>query len=207
MNCTAFSALLALTLRPGPVRAAQTAAPSPEQTIAASAAAATEIPLFHAQTYDRSVLLPVLREGEIGIFLVDNEGYIKEYRKDGLHSHNPAYAPLTFSENEPVHCVGKVIGKVGATGLFTIIEDKSINGVVYGKLKSGAGWVVCYNNADIKKGDWVKVINPIQYGTTRKFVVYVDKYKVLEVSGDRLVISADGKTVTAAIAKINVQKI
>lgn len=61
----AFSALLALTLRPGPVRAAQTAAPSPEQTIAASAAAATEIPLFHAQTYDRSVLLPVLREGEI----------------------------------------------------------------------------------------------------------------------------------------------
>ena len=61
----AFSALLALTLRPGPARAAQTAAPSPEQTIAASAAAATEIPLFHAQTYDRSVLLPVLREGEI----------------------------------------------------------------------------------------------------------------------------------------------
>ena len=102
---------------------------------------------------------------------------------------------------------GKVIGKVGATGLFTIIEDKSINGVVYGKLKSGAGWVVCYNNADIKKGDWVKVINPIQYGTTRKFVVYADKYKVLEVSGDRLVISSDGKTVTAAIAKINVQKI
>jgi hypothetical protein len=102
---------------------------------------------------------------------------------------------------------GKVIGKVGATGLFTIVEDKSINGVVYGKLKSGAGWVVCYNNADIKKGDWVRVINPIQYGTTRKFVVYADKYKVLEVSGDRLVISSDGKTVTAAIAKINVQKI
>lgn len=102
---------------------------------------------------------------------------------------------------------GKVIGKVGATGLFTIVEDKSINGVVYGKLKSGAGWVICFNNAEIKKGDKVRVLNPIQYGTTRKFVTYVSTYYVLEVSGDRIVISSDGKTVTAAIAKINVQKI
>ena len=102
---------------------------------------------------------------------------------------------------------GKVIGTVGATGVFTIVDDKSINGVVYGKLKSGAGWVICYNNSTIKVGDWVKVINPIIYGTTRKFTVFVDKYKVLEVNGDRLVISSDGKNVTTAIAKINVQKI
>jgi hypothetical protein len=102
---------------------------------------------------------------------------------------------------------GRVIGTVGSTGVFTIVEDKSINGVVYGKLKSGAGWVICYNNSTIKVGDWVKVINPIIYGTTRKFTVFVDKYKVLEVNGDRLVISSDGKNVTSAIAKINVQKI
>lgn len=102
---------------------------------------------------------------------------------------------------------GKVIGTVGASGVFTIIEDKSINGVVYGKLKSGVGWVICYNNSTIKKGDKVKVLNPIIYGTTRKFTVYVDKYTVLEVNGDRIVISSDGKNVTAPIAKINVQKI
>ena len=102
---------------------------------------------------------------------------------------------------------GKVIGTVGATGVCTIVDDKSINGVVYGKLESGAGWVICYNNSTIKVGDWVKVINPIIYGTTRKFTVFVDKYKVLEVNGDRLVISSDGKNVTTAIAKINVQKI
>ena len=53
-----------------------------------------------------------LREGEIGIFLVDNEGYIKEYRKDGLHSHNPAYRTMTFHEEQTVRCVGRVIGKV-----------------------------------------------------------------------------------------------
>ena len=53
-----------------------------------------------------------LREGEIGIFLVDNEGYIKEYRKDGLHSHNPEYRTMTFHEDQSVRCLGRVIGKV-----------------------------------------------------------------------------------------------
>ena len=53
-----------------------------------------------------------LREGEIGIFLVDNEGYIKEYRKDGLHSHNPEYRTMTFREDQDVRCIGRVIGKL-----------------------------------------------------------------------------------------------
>ena len=53
-----------------------------------------------------------LREGEVGIFLVDNEGYIKEYRKDGLHSHNPEYRTMTFREGQTVRCIGRVIGKL-----------------------------------------------------------------------------------------------
>ena len=53
-----------------------------------------------------------LREGEIGIFLVDNEGYIKEYRKDGLHSHNPEFRTMTFHEDQTVRCLGRVIGKL-----------------------------------------------------------------------------------------------
>ena len=53
-----------------------------------------------------------LRYGEIGIFLVDNEGYIKEYREDGLHSHNPAYRTMTFREDQSVRCIGRVIGKL-----------------------------------------------------------------------------------------------
>ena len=53
-----------------------------------------------------------LREGEIGIFLVDNEGYIKEYRKDGLHSHNPEFRTMRFHEGQTVRCLGRVIGKV-----------------------------------------------------------------------------------------------
>ena len=53
-----------------------------------------------------------LREGEIGIFLVDGEGYIKEYRSEGLVSHNPAYPMMRFSEGNEIRCVGRVLGKV-----------------------------------------------------------------------------------------------
>ena len=53
-----------------------------------------------------------LRFGEIGIFLVDNEGYIKEYREDGLHSHNPAYRAMKFREDQSVRCLGRVIGRL-----------------------------------------------------------------------------------------------
>lgn len=53
-----------------------------------------------------------LRFGEIGIFLVDNEGYIKEYQADGLHSHNPAYRTMKIREDQTVRCLGRVIGKL-----------------------------------------------------------------------------------------------
>ncbi|MBR2662588.1 MAG: helix-turn-helix domain-containing protein [Clostridia bacterium] len=56
-----------------------------------------------------------LREGEIGIFLVDGAGYVKEYRRDGLHSYNPAYPTMRFSEDSDVRCVGRVLGKVDET--------------------------------------------------------------------------------------------
>ena len=53
-----------------------------------------------------------LREGEIGVFLVDGEGYIKEFCSSGLFSHNPAYAPMMFSEHSDVRVLGRVLGKV-----------------------------------------------------------------------------------------------
>lgn len=53
-----------------------------------------------------------LRQGEIGIFVTGDTGYIKEYRRDGLYSHNPAYAPIVFSGGTEVRCIGRVIGTV-----------------------------------------------------------------------------------------------
>ena len=58
-----------------------------------------------------------LRFGEVGVFLVENEGYIKEYREDGLHSFNPEYRTMTFREDQPVRCLGRVIGKLKKTQL------------------------------------------------------------------------------------------
>ena len=65
-----------------------------------------------------------LREGEIGIFVTGDTGYIKEYRRDGLYSHNPAYAPIIFSEGTEVRCIGRVIGTVSQEDWA---DDESIN--------------------------------------------------------------------------------
>ena len=52
----------------------------------------------------------ILNTGEVGIFMVNNECYIKEVGEDGLLSHNPKYK--TIPGTEDIHCIGKVLGKV-----------------------------------------------------------------------------------------------
>lgn len=104
---------------------------------------------------------------------------------------------------------GKTKGNVGTSGIFTIVEDTTVNGIKYGKLKSGAGWVklsTTSTSTPIKKGDWVKVINNTTYDG-KKFTVYASKYKVLELNGKRAVISSDGKNVTCAINIANIAKV
>lgn len=99
---------------------------------------------------------------------------------------------------------------IGSNGIFTIVEEKIINGTTYGKLKSGAGWVITKQpnvDTEIRKGDKVAVINAVQYGTNKSFKTYVSTYYVLEVNGNRIVISSDGKNVTAAVDKKNLKKI
>ena len=53
---------------------------------------------------------PDLQAGEIGAFIVGNEAYIKQYEKDGLHSLNPAYGVMRFSDQDSVYLIGRVIG-------------------------------------------------------------------------------------------------
>lgn len=50
-----------------------------------------------------------LAPGDIGAFMIDNETYIKEYQPDGLHSRNPSYPVMSFSEFEHVYLIGHVI--------------------------------------------------------------------------------------------------
>lgn len=49
--------------------------------------------------------------GEIGIFLLDGESYVKEYQKEYLHSHNKKYPDLLLKDYQDIRCIGKVIGK------------------------------------------------------------------------------------------------
>lgn len=51
-----------------------------------------------------------IQYGDIGAFIVGNETYIKEYQEDGLHSLNPAYPPMHFSDEESVYLIGRVLG-------------------------------------------------------------------------------------------------
>lgn len=52
------------------------------------------------------------KRGEVGIFIADGTGYVKEYREDGLYSHNPAYPVLRFTDDDNVRYVGRVLGVV-----------------------------------------------------------------------------------------------
>ncbi|MCR4621441.1 MAG: LexA family transcriptional regulator [Clostridiales bacterium] len=53
-----------------------------------------------------------LGEGEIGVFVLDGEGIMKEYRKDGLYPLNPEYEVIRPDENSTLRCFGRVLGKV-----------------------------------------------------------------------------------------------
>ena len=56
--------------------------------------------------------IKALEPGEIGIFVVAGEGYVKEYQRDGLHSHNPKYKTIRPTEDDNIRCVGRVLGGV-----------------------------------------------------------------------------------------------
>lgn len=50
--------------------------------------------------------------GQIGVFVADGEGLVKEYQEDGLHSHNPQYPVRHFTDDDNVRCVGRVLGRL-----------------------------------------------------------------------------------------------
>ena len=50
--------------------------------------------------------------GEVGIFIVNGDAYIKEWSGNCLISHNKAYKPIKITENDSVFCCGRVLGVV-----------------------------------------------------------------------------------------------
>ena len=60
-----------------------------------------------------------VQPGQIGIFIVNGEAFIKEYQADGLYSHNTRYKPIIVSDGSDVRCCGKVIGAVSQSAIAT----------------------------------------------------------------------------------------
>lgn len=52
----------------------------------------------------------IVQTGEIGIFFIGNDCFIKEAGPDGLISHNPKYKLIPGTET--IRCVGRVLGRV-----------------------------------------------------------------------------------------------
>lgn len=101
------------------------------------------------------------------------------------------------------NAAGHFKGLIGTAGTFTIVDEVRVDNVTYGKLKSGAGWIRV-DNETFRKGDRVRVLVNYVYGTAKTFALYSPTYVILEVSGDRAVISADGRNVTTAIDTKNI---
>lgn len=62
-----------------------------------------DIVLVHSQD--------AINDGDVGIFWVDGESYIKELRKGSLYPRNKEYQPMTLRGKE-YRCFGKVIAKL-----------------------------------------------------------------------------------------------
>ena len=64
--------------------------------------------------YDGDTLLirrqPAVDVGEIGLFILDDKGYVKKWGGDRLISLNPAYEDIEIEENSRLDCAGKVLG-------------------------------------------------------------------------------------------------
>lgn len=64
--------------------------------------------------YDGDILLvskqPDIEIGDFGIFVKNDKGYVKEKGADRLISLNENYPDIFPSEDEPIQCMGKVIG-------------------------------------------------------------------------------------------------
>lgn len=53
-----------------------------------------------------------VRRGDVGIFVINDEGYIKELGDGVLISHNKKYADIEIGENDSQYILGKVVGRL-----------------------------------------------------------------------------------------------
>ena len=77
-----------------------------------------------------------LEIGEIGIFIVDDVGYIKQYFGNLLHSINPAENDIKLCESDNFRIVGRVLGKVPREAYPNKEEQAMLDEIDYESLRS-----------------------------------------------------------------------
>lgn len=91
------------------------------------------LPTFHDGDELLVEYTPEIDVGEIGIFVVAGEGYVKEYQPDGLHSHNPKYKTIRPVQDDNFRCVGRVLDVITEDMLATPRELAVLNEVYSSK--------------------------------------------------------------------------
>ncbi|MBO5938562.1 MAG: helix-turn-helix domain-containing protein [Clostridia bacterium] len=90
--------------------------PDNEKTQAASFALRIQGNSMEPKYHDGDVLLvedtDAIEVGELGIFILDGNGYFKKYGGDCLISLNPEYGDILLKEYAEAVCCGRVIGKL-----------------------------------------------------------------------------------------------
>ena len=69
-------------------------------------------PTFHSGDRVFVAKQDMIEEGDIGIFVVNGDAFIKELGKKCLISHNKAYKPIQLLSSDSVYCCGRVLGVV-----------------------------------------------------------------------------------------------
>lgn len=85
----------------------------PDSTFCVRVAGDSMEPNFYNQDVVFVQQIPVINSGEIGVFVLNGEGFIKKYVCEGescsLVSLNPAYKPIVIKEADHLKVVGKVV--------------------------------------------------------------------------------------------------
>lgn len=84
-------------------------------------------PQFHDGDKVMARTAQTLEEGEIGVFVVNDEGFIKQYSRQGLVSLNPAYPVRQVYDDDTARLIAKVIGIVPADMLSTPEQTQQLD--------------------------------------------------------------------------------
>lgn len=96
--------------------AEQIRVPTNDETLRANYALRVKGDSMEPRFHDGDIVLvetqPSVEKGEIGIFILNGEAYIKKYGGDRLISLNSKYEDIPISNNDSFYCKGKVFAKL-----------------------------------------------------------------------------------------------